>query len=162
MFGEPQKEHGWLQQLVGDWTYTAECDGPPGQPDQKMKSSGTQTYSSLGGFWLVGEGEGEMPGGGPASTRLTIGYDPAKGHYVGSWVGSMMPMMWIYEGELDAAGKVLTLKSVGPSFSGDGTFATYHDVVEVVDADTHIFHSRVQNQDGSMTEFMTAEYRRVK
>jgi hypothetical protein len=71
-------------------------------------------------------------------------------------------MMWVYEGELDAAGKVLTLKSVGPSFSGDGTMATYHDVVEIVDADTHNFHSRVVNPDGTTTQFMTAEYRRAK
>lgn len=160
MFGEPQKEHAWLQKLVGEWTYESDCFMGPGEPNQKFK--GRQTVSALGGFWIIGEGTGEMPGGGEASTRITIGYDPAKGRYVGTWVGSMMPNLWTYEGEVDASGKVLTLESVGPSFAGDGTTSTYQDIFEWKDDDTHLFRSRVQQPDGTWNQFMVAEYKRVK
>jgi hypothetical protein len=159
MFGEPQKEHQWLQNLVGDWTYESECVMGPDQP--KQKATGTQSVTSLGGFWIIGEGKGEMPGGGDATMHLTIGYDPAKGHYAGSWVGSMMPTLWTYEGKLDDSGKVLTLEAVGPSFAGDGTTATYHDIIELKDAKTYLFRSRVKGEDGTWNEFMTAEYKRV-
>jgi len=29
---EPQKEHEWLQRLVGEWTYESECSMEPGKP----------------------------------------------------------------------------------------------------------------------------------
>ncbi len=96
MFGEPQGEHRWLDRFLGTWTYEHECQPGPDQPAQKLK--GRQTFTSLGGFWILGDGTGDMPGGGEAKMLLTIGYDPAKKHYVGSWIGSMMPNLWVYEG----------------------------------------------------------------
>ena len=32
MKAEPQKEHQWLQKLVGEWTSEGEADMGPGQP----------------------------------------------------------------------------------------------------------------------------------
>ena len=64
---EPQKEHQWLQQLVGEWTYENEAMMGPDQP--LMKSQGTERVRSLGGLWTVGEGQGLMPDGDPATTR---------------------------------------------------------------------------------------------
>lgn len=49
------------------------------------------------------EGLGEMPGGGIATTMMTLGYDPARKWFVGTFIGSMMTHMWVY------AGTVLTL-----------------------------------------------------
>src|SRR5688572_16447612 len=118
MHAEPQKEHQWLQKLVGEWTSESEMEMEPGKSPERCK--GTESVRSLGGLWIVGEGSGEMPGGGLATMILTLGYDPQKGRYVGTWVGSMMTHLWIYEGSLDAAGKVLTLDTEGPSFVGDG------------------------------------------
>ena len=43
----------------------------------------------------------------------------------------MMTHLWVYDGALDAAGKVLTLDAEGPSFTGDGTTAKYQDVIEI-------------------------------
>ena len=50
---EPQKEHQWLQKLVGTWSHEGECMMGPDQPP--MKSSGSETVRSLGGLWTVGE-----------------------------------------------------------------------------------------------------------
>ena len=156
---EPQKEHKWLQQMLGEWTCEAECSMGPDQPPSKTK--GSETVRSLGGLWTIGEGEGEMPGGGMATMRMTLGYDPQKQRYVGSWVGSMMTHMWIYEGTLDPSGSVLTLDAQGPSFAGDGSMAKYQDVIAFESDDHRVLTSRVLG-DGKWTAFMTAHYRRKK
>ena len=96
----------------------------------------------LGDLWLVGEGQGEMPGGG-------TGHDAAhasasirrRAAIVGTWVGSMMHMLWTYDGFLDETGKVLTLESEGPSFSGDGSISKYRDIVSLQGEDAYRFSS---------------------
>ena len=160
MEAEPQKEHGWLQKLVGEWTIEAEASMAPGEPP--AKSTGTERVRSLGGLWTVAEGEGEMPGGGPATSLMTLGYDPQKKRFVGTWVGSMMTHLWLYEGSLDAGEKVLTLDCEGPSFSGDGTLSKYKDVIELKSDDHRVLTSHVQGEDGNWQSFMTAHYRRRK
>ncbi len=94
-----------------------------------------------------------------AYTRMTLGYDPAKG-YVGTWIGSMMPFMWVYDGTLSEDGRVLTLVTEGPNFSGEG-MSTYHDVISIVSENERILTSRVKNDDGSWKEFVWVRYRRV-
>src|SRR6266542_7081305 len=101
---EPQKEHQWLQKLVGEWTFEAEATMGPGKPTERAE--GTESVRSLGGLWFLAEGQGEMPGGGAATTLMTLGYDPQKKRYVGAWIGSMMTHLWVYDGELDAAERV--------------------------------------------------------
>ena len=128
MKGEPQKEHQWLQQLVGDWTYESDASMGPDKPSQKFR--GTERVRSIGGLWIVAEGEGEMPGGGPAQMMLTLGYGPKKRKFVGTWLGSMMTDLWVYEGSLDEAGKVLTLATEGPDFSQEGKTAQYRERID--------------------------------
>jgi hypothetical protein len=55
----------------------------PGKPPKKFK--GSESVRSLGGLWVQGEGCGEMPGGGMATTLMMLGYDPQKKQYVGTW-----------------------------------------------------------------------------
>jgi hypothetical protein len=55
---EPQKEHAWFKQLVGDWTMEGEAFMGPDQPP--MQSKGFETVSMLGEFWMVADGEAEM------------------------------------------------------------------------------------------------------
>ena len=159
MLAEPQKEHEWLQKLVGEWTSEMEMM-QPGQPP--AKATGTETVRSLGGLWMVAEGQGEMPGGAPATTMMTLGYDPQKKRYVGTWVGSMMTHLWVYDGELDAAKKVLTLNTEGPSMADDGRIAQYRDVIEFKSDDHRVLTSHVLGDDGNWQQFMTADYRRKK
>src|SRR5262245_12489668 len=80
---QPQKEHQWLQKLVGNWTYETGGMTAPGTPPEK--STGAEIVRSIGGLWVLCEGHGEMPGGGMATSIITLGYDPAKktlrGHF---------------------------------------------------------------------------------
>ena len=116
---------------------------------------------SLHGIWFIAEGRGETPGGSAATTVMTLGYDPQKKRFVGTWVGSMMTHLWVYDGELDETGRILTLNSEGPDFTGGSGLAKYRDVIEIVDADNRTLTSWVQGDDGGWTEFMKAHYRRA-
>ena len=153
---EPQAEHRWLSRMVGEWTFEMEALMGPDQPP--VKHGGRQRNRSLGGLWLIGDGEGDMPGGGTMNSVITLGFSPEKGKFVGSFVASMMTHMWPYEGTLE--GDVLTLDSEGPAFTGEG-MAKYQDVVEIVDDDHWILRSRAPGPDGQWFEFMTAHYRRA-
>ncbi len=157
---EPQKEHHWLHKLLGEWTYEHECLPEPGKPPQK--ATGTESVRSIGGLWVACEGHGQMPGGGAAITIMTLGYDPANKRFVGTFIGSMMTYLWVYEGELDAAGKVLTLDTEGPSFAGDGKTTKYQDIIEFKSDDHRVLTSKCLGDDGNWQHFMTAHYRRKK
>src|SRR5688500_2687859 len=106
MQAEAQAEHRWLEQLLGDWTYEEEAVMSPGEAPHR--SSGRESVRSLGGLWILAEREGKMPDGDEARTLMTVGFDAQKGRFVGTFIGSMMTMLWVYEGGLDEAGKVLT------------------------------------------------------
>jgi hypothetical protein len=101
-----------------------------------------------------------MPCGGAATTVLTLGYDPQKQRYVGTWIGSMMTPLWVYDGALDAAGRVLTLKAEGPHMAAEGKMATFRDVIEFKSADHRILTSHMLGDDGTWHGFMVANYRR--
>lgn len=160
MQAEPTKEHAWLQRLTGEWAIESEMLMGPDQPP--MKSRGTQTSRSLGGLWLQCEGQGEMPGGGSVASVLTLGYDPAKKRFVGTFIASCMTNLWVYDGALDEAGKVLTLDAEGPTFTDPNRTAKYQDIFEVVSGDHYVLSSQVLMEDGRWVRFMTAHYRRVK
>ena len=152
MHVEPQKEHQWLQRLVGEWTLDGEATMAPGQPPER--STGTESVRSLGGLWILAEGQGEMPGGGAATMLMTLGYDPQKQRYVGTWIGSMMARLWVYDGALDAAERVLTLESEGPHMAVEGKTARYRDVIELASDDHRVFTSHVLGDDGTWRQFM--------
>jgi Protein of unknown function (DUF1579) len=155
MHTEPQTEHQWLNQFIGEWTSECECSMGPDQPPSKTK--GIEMVRSLGGLWIVAEGEGEMPDGDTGKTIITLGYDPQTSHYVGTFIGSMMTHLWIYNGSLDATGKVLTLDTEGPNFN-QTAMAKYQDIIEFVSADHRVMTSQILGDDGNWHQFMTAHY----
>ena len=156
---EPLKEHEWLQKLVGEWTY--ESDGPttPGQPPAKC--TGTESVRSIGGLWVVAEGRGEMPGGGAATMILTLGYDRLKKRYVGTWIGSMMDHLWVYEGAVDVTGNKLTLHTEGPNMVVEGKTAKYKDVIEFKSAYHRVFTSHMLGEDWKWQTMMTVDFHRT-
>ena len=160
MNSEPQKEHRWLQKLVGDWSFENECIMGPDQPPSKH--TGTETVRSIGGLWTIGEGTGPGPDGCEMKSIMTLGYDPQTKRFVGTFIASMMTYLWIYNGSLDAAGKVLTLNAEGPDFSGGPNMVKYQDIIEFVNNDHRTLKSQLLGPDGKWNHFMTAHYRRQK
>jgi hypothetical protein len=102
------------------------------------------------------------PDDNPMLSLITLGYDPSRGKFVGSFVSSCMTYHWLYEGSLDADRRILTLEAEGPSFTGDGRMAKYHDIIEVVDQDTYLFASQYQDGDGRWIKFMRGKHTRRK
>jgi Protein of unknown function (DUF1579) len=159
MNAEPLKQHQWLDKFIGAWTWESECSMGTEQP--AMKTKGTEVVRSLGGLWIIAEGESEMPDGSLGKTIMTLGFDPQSDRFVGTFIGSMMTHLWPYNGSLDAAEKILTLDSEGPNFS-QGTIAPYKDIIEFVSNDHKILTSKILMDDGNWNHFMTAHYYRQK
>ena len=155
---EPQAEHKWLQKLVGQWSFEGECSMGPDQP--AMKNTGSETVRSVGGLWTLGEGRGAGPDGSEMTSYMTLGYDPTTKRFVGTFIASMMTHLWVYNGTLDASGKVLTLDTEGPDFSGGPSLVKYQDIIQFVSDDHRILKSRLRGPDGDWQQFMTANYRR--
>ncbi|MFN8635765.1 MAG: DUF1579 domain-containing protein [Chloroflexota bacterium] len=159
---EPEPQHLWLKQLIGEWTYTMEMKGGMPQPadgSEPPHFAGTESVHAFGDLWVVGE---MMSGDGAHFSRVTLGYDPQKGHYVGTWFSSMMTYLWVYKGELDEAQRVLTLSSEGPSFTDPTVLASYQDVITIHDDDYRTMTARHQDENGEWQEMMVMHYRRVK
>ena len=156
---EPQDEHRWLHRLVGRWEGMVECSMGPGQPP--MTNPMAETFRSLGGLWVVSDGRGDMPGGGTAHSVMTLGFDPQRGRFTGSFIASVMTHFWTYDGTLDPARQVLTLDSHGPSFTDPAILAHYQDIIAFEGEDRRSLASRVRGADGGWTQFMRADYRRV-
>ncbi len=155
----PQEQHKWLQQLVGDWTVTAEATMAPGTDPMKLES--TESVRSIGEFWIMAEQTASLMGT-PITSILTLGYDPQKEVFVGTWIDSMQAHMWSYVGTLDGAKKVLTLETKGPRFEDPSKITDYRDVIELKSADHKSMTSSLKEEDGSWNTFMRAEFRRKK
>lgn len=156
---KPGSEHQWLQKFVGNWESEMSIFMEPGKPP--LKAKGTETARMIGGFWIVDEGKSEMMGA-PFNFVLTLGYDPEKKKYVGTWVDSMSSYLWKYEGSVDAAGKVLTLESQGPCPKEPGRLVTFKEVTEFKSDDHRIFTSSMQEKDGKWTVILQCEFKRKK
>lgn len=159
MFAKPQSEHVWLEQLVGKWAVNSECQMGPEAPPQK--ATGSLTCRTLGGLWLIGEGEGKSPDDEETwSSIMTIGYDPSKGRFIGTFIASMMTHLWPYSGVLDASGKRLPLDSEGPKFEGEG-MAKYRDTIEIIDRNHWKFSGEMMLDNGTWQTIMTSDNRRA-
>jgi hypothetical protein len=157
---ECRKEHIWLQRFVGEWTSEAEMSMEPGEPAEK--ASGTESVRSIGGLWVIAEGRGEMPDGSPAIMITTLGYDPQKQRFVGTFIGSMMTHLWVYEGELSPDERVLALNTEGPTMGDEGKMARFQDIVEFENDDHRTLKSQMLGDDGEWHEVMRAEFWRKK
>jgi len=151
------EHHLWLKQFIGEWESEAEMQMAPDQPADKAK--GREKVRGLGDMWIISDFEADMPGGlGKMTAVMTVGYDPEKGKYIGTWVDSMTSFMWKYEGTVDETGKILTLNSVGPNMmTGVGT-ANYRDITEFKSPDHRVLTAQAEGPDGTWVTYMTAHY----
>jgi hypothetical protein len=157
---EPKLEqHEWLQQLVGEWTVTAEATMAPGAEPMGMES--TERTRSIGGLWVMSEMTASLAGT-PFTSIMTLGYDPKKKAFVGTWIDSMQTHMWHYVGTLDETKTVLTLATEGPSMDDPDKECKFRDTIELKGKDVRLLTSSVQGEDGTWSTFMRAEYQRKK
>lgn len=140
--------------MVGSWTFTTTglMDGEP------FETSGKESVRALGDRWIHVEGEGTHPDGSPYLYVTSIGFDPAKGRFVGAWVGSPMDLVWVYDGFRE--GDTLTLEVEGPSFDEAEETTLYRDVHRLT-KDGRTLESFLQGPDGEWVRFQTVAYSRA-
>jgi len=162
MMTSPEPQHAWLKRLVGEWSAEFECVMGPDQPVEKGK--GVEVIRMVGDLWIVAEATGEMPGGCSMTSIMTVGYDPSKKKFVGTWIGSPMANLFVYEGDLKKEGgvDVLPLNTIGPSWEDPTKTARYQDVIELHSDSKRLLWSQVLDDSGKGTRFMTATYTRTK
>lgn len=154
---EPTAQHLWLHQLLGVWDAVSECQMGPDQPP--MKSSMVTTMRKIGELWIVGEMVGDTPGGTPAISIISLGFDPTKNRFVGTFISSVMTHLWPYEGTLDDANQLLTLDSLGPGFTG-ALEAKYQDTIEIFSPEHFQMRSQTLTESGQWNQFMVADFRK--
>jgi hypothetical protein len=153
------KEHEWLKKFLGDWTSRGEAPAGPDQP--AITWTATESGQLIGEIWLQVNGKHTMPDGRPAHMQLTLGYDTKKQKFVGSWLGSMMDYFWVYEGDLSADGKALTLSATGPRMDQPDKMARYQDIHTFVSNSHRILTSQYEDENGEWQQFMQAHYHRA-
>ncbi len=155
----PSPEHQWLRQFEGKWTSTSKAIMAPDEPP--VESTGSMTSRMLGNFWVVNDMKAHMQGHTVRGLQ-TIGYDPAKKKYVGTWVDSASHRLWQYEGTVDQSGKKLILEAQGPNILAQGKPAKYRDNYEFQTPDWIIATSEMQDDEGNWITFLKAELHREK
>lgn len=150
---KPEKEHGWLKALEGEWVTESEVKPDPAQPAMNFK--GTSTGRSLGGFWTILEHKAEIMGM-PWTGVMQLGYDPASKKYVGTWVDSFNAYQWKLEGALN--GQTLTLDTEGPCCQ-TGKIEKFRETFEVQGKDRVLFTSS-KSANGAWVQMLKVVYTR--
>lgn len=150
---KPQAEHAWLQQFVGEWV--SETESHMDLDREPEKSQAIERVRSLGGFWIVNEIDAEMMGA-PFHGIQTLGYDPKKKKFIGTWVDSVSCAVWTYEGSLNKERTVLTLYSEGPCPTTPDELTKIKDVLELTDNNHKLYTSYVFDKHGHWNLCMEA------
>ncbi len=160
MFAKPTEQHQFFAPLAGEWSMEHRCDMGNGQP--QVVAKGRVTGRSLKGMWCLLECFGDPTEQHPESwgSLFTLGFDSTKSAFVGTFIGSMMNNLWLYEGQLDSSGKVLVLNTTGPKCDGTGT-ASYRDKFEVVNDNLWILRSEVLEDSGTWKQFLEGHHHRI-
>lgn len=154
---EPVQQHQWLERFVGEWECEGECYMDPAKPE---KITGSEKTYRLGKFWVVTKGKGTM-GDKEMEHVLTLGYDPRKAKFVGTWVDSMTDSLWVYEGTVSADGNTLTLTSEGYC-PIQKKVINVKEIIEFKSEDERVFTSMVKGEDGNWTKAISVTSKRKK
>lgn len=149
----------WLQQLIGEWTYefsTAEDSDHPG-----ASFTGTESVRPIGDTWMVAENKGRGFNGSASHSLMTLGYEPDKGRFTGSFAGTMVPVLFLYDGALTEDGTSLILDTEGPAMTEGRATDKYRDIIHILDENNRELIAQVLGDDGQWREFMSTRYRRA-
>jgi hypothetical protein len=149
----PQTEHAWLQQFVGDWESDTEFHMDPDRQPEKSKT--VECIRPVGGFWIVIDIDAEMMGA-PFHGIQTLGYDPKKKTFTGTWVDSVSCVVWTYTGTLNKERTALTLYTEGPCPTSPNKLTNVKDVLEIKDRTHKLYTSYILDKHGDWSLCMEA------
>jgi hypothetical protein len=153
----PGVAHKKLEPFIGEWKAEVKAWMAPGQPPAESKGTAKATWI-LDGRYVQEEFTGDFMGQPFRGMSLT-GYDNVRGKYRTVWVDNMSTSIVTGEGDLDAAGKVLT-------FNGDYACAMTGDknkqvklVSRIVSKDKYVFEMHDPSM-GANSKVMEITYTR--
>ena len=95
---QPTEHHKRVLQGAGHWEGTLSMYMPGMSEASATECS--EVVTALGDLWTTSRFECSFMGM-PFTGSSTLGYDPKKGKYVGTWIDSMNPMLTVMEGDFD-------------------------------------------------------------
>jgi hypothetical protein len=132
-------------------TWDAEVSINPGGGAPPIASRGVSTSRmTCGGRWLVTDFQNETGFEGHG----VVGYDPARGRYVSTWVDNMRSFLVITTGTWDAARRVMTFHSEATI---GGKQVRWREETETVGDDRRVFRQYFPGPDGEL-ETMSVTY----
>jgi hypothetical protein len=90
---------------------------------------------------------------------MTLGFDPEKKQYVGTWVDSMTGKLWQYTGKVEGNRLTLETEGICPMQAKPVRF---RDTLELIDADHKTYTSAMMGEDGKWLTVMTSKAERIK
>lgn len=155
---QPTEEHRRLHDHAGMWNVSSRFFMDPSQPPVELE--GKETIELLGQFWTTGVFEGERFGA-PFQGPSTLGYDPAAGHYVATWIDTMSPTHFFFTGNFDASGRTLEMRARALDRTSQ-QLTNYRTTEEHVSPDERIFCMYMELPDGGEIQLFEHTYRRVE
>ncbi|MFN0152439.1 MAG: DUF1579 domain-containing protein [bacterium] len=146
---KPGPEHALLKQNVGVWDVECTYFMGPDQPPMTVKAK--ETVEMLGQFWTIGRFVSTMMGM-PFAGVVQMGYDTARRKWVGSWIDTMAPFYFLFEGDYDASGKVLTMSGLGGDMMS-GQMIRYRTTEETLASGQRRFEMFRDTPDGESKMF---------
>ena len=153
----PGKAHELLKPLAGTFDVTAEFDSPQGT----IKSTGKATSEwVLDGRFIKQDFAGDMMGQ-PFTGIGYTGYDNSTRKYQATWMDSMSTAIFYMEGEMDTAGKTLTMTGEGFDPAA-GKMVKHQHVYRLDNKDAIVFEMFAPGPDGQMAKMATLTYKRAR
>jgi len=156
---KPGKEHEALKVFEGDWTFQGRFFMDPAQPPMEM--NGTETSKMILGGWYLNSEVKSTFAGAPFEGRWTMTYTLFKKKYQATWIDSMMPHVFVSEGDVDATGKIYTFHGEGFD-PATGKSIQEKWVMEVKDADNHVMSFYAPGADGKERKTGEITYKKKK
>ncbi len=157
-FPQPTEHHLRLLENVGNWEVDCEYAWDPAQPPRASKAR--ERVERVGDFWTVSLFEGEIEGR-PFVGRATVGYDPKKRRWISTWIDSLGPFLFLFEGKFDRKGEVLTMRGKGPD-PASGGMTRWRSTEQRVDPDRRLLELHMGLPDGSERKVCSYRYTRVR
>ncbi len=156
----PTPEHKAMAREEGTWKAESKFWLTP--ETEPMVSEATESNKMFGELWLLSKYEGNVMGM-PFKGMGTMGYDPVKKKYVGTWVDTMNPHMQTMEGEYDVETHTLTMYSTGIDVM-TGEEKTSKLVSRYLDNDNKVFemHALVPGETDQYWKQMEVTYKRAE
>ena len=151
-------EHAEVRRKAGKWK--VRCTYYMGGDSDPIEVDGTEHGEMLGDLWCNSRFEADMLGS-PLSGNGSLGYDPVKKKYVGTWKDSATPFLYTFEGDFDPVIQVLEMKGLNYD-PVRCCQATYRSRVEFISDSEHVLDLSIDVPEGLPIKVLRYHFKRSR